>query len=306
MQNTESELVRREKEAILYSLSSLKPFFEDPNVTDIFVDNGNVSVKEFGKELHDVNITLSNQQCKNIIVQIANHMGITIDYINYPVLEGTVPYYDARITGILNWVKNPFITIRKRPTVIYTFDDYVKNKQCSQENIDKIKHFIKFRKNILISGGTGSGKTTFTNACIKQMEEYTPNARFFIVEDNAELQTTAKYAQKLTIKTEEAMSAIKLSLRCSPDRIIFGEIRDGDVLWSLLDGFNTGHPGGISTIHSNSAQGTLKRMRTLLTQAHKPDVPVDGLIDLIVHLSRSEETGIVVDEILETNNHDLY
>ena len=104
------------------------------------------------------------------------------------------------------------------------------------------------------------------------MEEYTPNARFFIVEDNAELQTTAKYAQKLTIKTEEAMSAIKLSLRCSPDRIIFGEIRDGDVLW----------------------------------QAHKPDVPVDGLIDLIVHLSRSEETGIVVDEILETNNHDLY
>ncbi len=71
MQNTESELVRREKEAILYSLASLKPFFEDPNVTDIFVDNGNVSVKEFGKELHDVNITLSNQQCKNIIVQIA-------------------------------------------------------------------------------------------------------------------------------------------------------------------------------------------------------------------------------------------
>ena len=113
-------------------------------------------------------------------------------------------------------------------------------------------------------------------------------------------------AKEAQIKTEEAMSAIKLSLRCSPDRIIFGEIRDGDVLWSLLDGFNTGHPGGISTIHANSAQGTLKRMKTLLTQAHKPDVPVDGLIDLIVHLSRSEDTGVVVDEILETNNHELY
>ena len=92
MINVETESVRREKQAILYSLAQLKPFFENKNVTDIFVDNGNVSVKEFGKEPHDVNLFLSNQECKNIIVQIANHMGITIDYENYPVLEGTVPY----------------------------------------------------------------------------------------------------------------------------------------------------------------------------------------------------------------------
>ena len=303
MINVETESVRREKQAILYSLAQLKPFFENKNVTDIFVDNGNVSVKEFGKEPHDVDLFLSNQECKNIIVQIANHMGITIDYENYPVLEGTVPYYDARITGILKWTKSPFITIRKRPTVIYTLDDYVKNNQCSIEKVEKIKHFIKFRKNILISGATGSGKTTFTNACIRQMEEFTPNARFFIVEDNAELQCTAKYAQKLTITTEQAMSAIKLSLRCTPDRIIFGEIRDGNVLWALLDGFNTGSPGGISTIHANSAESTFTRMKTLLEQAHKPNVPVAGLIDLIVHLSRSEKTGVEVDEVIETADY---
>ena len=240
-----TEQDKRQMELILYSLSEIRHLFTDDNVTDIWIDNGNVSKKEFGKKRENTGIHLSQQQCKNILVQIANHMGLTIDYEKYPVLEGTIPYYDARITGVMKWTKNPFITIRKRPIHVYTIDDYVKNGQCTKERAEKIKHAIKFKKNILVSGGTGSGKTTFTNAIIHQMAEYTPNDSFYIVEDNAELQCKAQYAQMLTIKTEEEMSAVKLSLRCSPDRIIFGEIRDGRVLWALLDAWNTGHPGGV-------------------------------------------------------------
>lgn len=299
----ESEAYKREMNAILNSLSELRPYFEDKNVTDIWVDNGIVSIKEFGKGRHDTGKLLTNQQCKNILVQIANHMDININYDKYPVLEGTIPHYDARITGVMKWTKNPFITIRKRPEIIYSIDDYVKQGQCTLEKAEKIKEFIRFRKNILISGGTGSGKTTFTNAVIKQMAEYTPNDSFYIVEDNAELQCTARYAEMLTIETEQAMAAIKLALRCSPDRIIFGEIRDGRVLWALLDGWNTGHPGGCATIHASSAEGTFLRMKTLLKQAFNIEQPVNKLVDLIVHLSRSPVTGVEIDEVIETEDY---
>lgn len=301
--NDQSLTYKREMEAILYSLAELKPFFEDKQVTDIWVDNGNVSIKEFGLPRHDTGIELSYQQCKNILVQIGKHMNIDIKYDTYPVLEGTIPFYDARITGVMKWTKEPFITIRKRPELVYSIDDYVNRNQCSIENANKIKNFIKFRKNILVSGGTGSGKTTFTNAIIKEMAKYTPNDSFYIVEDNAELQCKAKYAQLLTIETEQAMAAIKLALRCSPDRIIFGEIRDGKVLWALLDGWNTGHPGGVSTIHANSAEGTFLRMKTLLKQAFGIDLPVNNLVDLIVHLSKSADTGVEVDEVIETSDY---
>ena len=107
--------IQREMQAILFSLAEIKPYFEDKTVTDIWVDNGIVSIKRFGKPRETVNLRLTNQQAKNILVQIGKHMGLDIDYDRYPVLEGTVPYYDARITGVMKWTKAPFITIRKRP-----------------------------------------------------------------------------------------------------------------------------------------------------------------------------------------------
>lgn len=303
MNDDNSIAIQREMQAILYSMAELKPFFENKDITDIWVDDGNVSIKCFGKPRQDANLKLTIQQCKNILVQIGKYMEIDIDYDKYPVLEGTVPHYDARITGVMKWTKAPFITIRKRPENIYSIDDYISKNQLTIENAEKIKKAIKDRKNILVSGGTGSGKTTFTNAVIKQMAEYTPNDSFYIVEDNAELQCKAKYAELLTIETDDAMRAIKLALRCSPDRIIFGEIRDGKVLWALLDGWNTGHPGGVSTIHANSAEGTFLRMRTLLKQAFGIEQPVNNLVDLIVHLTKNPKTGIYVDEVIETKDY---
>lgn len=245
LNKAEEEADKRQMELILLSLAEIKPYFLDDNVTDIWIDNGVVSIKMFGKPREDTPVRISAQKSKNILVQIANYMNLTINYLEYPVLEGTIPYYDARITGVMKWTKNPFITIRKRPLKIFSIDDYVKNGQLTPERAERIKHAIKFKKNILISGGTGSGKTTFTNAVIAYMAECTPNDSFYIVEDNAELQCKAKYAEMLTIETEDAMRAVKLALRCSPDRIIFGEIRDGRVLWALLDAWNTGHPGGV-------------------------------------------------------------
>lgn len=296
---------QREQDAILFLLNKIKPIFEMPNVTDIWVDDGVVSYKEFGKKRTETDIFLNEQECINIIKNIANHMDVTIDMNKYPVLEGTIPCWDARITGVRKWVKYPYITIRKRPSKIYTLNDYIEKGQLSLEKANLIREYIANKKNILVSGGTGSGKSTFTTAILCEMAKYTPDDSFLILEDNPELQSTAKYAKFMLTGAEEAILSVKLALRLTPDRIIFGEIRDGKVLWALLDLWNTGHPGGVSTIHASSAEGTFLRMRTLLKQTFGIEQPVTNLIDMIVHMSKSqdESKGVEVDEVIITKDY---
>lgn len=296
---------QREQDAILFLLNKIKPIFEMPNVTDIWVDDGVVSYKEFGKKRTETDIFLNEQECINIIKNIANHMDVTIDMNKYPVLEGTIPCWDARITGVRKWVKYPYITIRKRPSKIYTLNDYIEKGQLSIEKANLIREYIANKKNILVSGGTGSGKSTFTTAILCEMANYTPDDSFLILEDNPELQSTAKYAKFMLTGAEEAILSVKLALRLTPDRIIFGEIRDGKVLWALLDLWNTGHPGGVSTIHASSAEGTFLRMRTLLKQTFGIEQPVTNLIDMIVHMSKSqdENKGVEVDEVIITKDY---
>lgn len=296
---------QREQDAILFLLNKIKPIFEMPNVTDIWVDDGVVSFKEFGKKRTETDIFLNEQECINIIKNIANHMDVTIDMNKYPVLEGTIPCWDARITGVRKWVKYPYITIRKRPSQIYTLNDYIEKGQLSIEKANLIREYIANKKNILVSGGTGSGKSTFTTAILCEMAKYTPDDSFLILEDNPELQSTAKYAKFMLTGAEEAILSVKLALRLTPDRIIFGEIRDGKVLWALLDLWNTGHPGGVSTIHASSAEGTFLRMRTLLKQTFGIEQPVTNLIDMIVHMSKSqdESKGVEVDEVIITKDY---
>jgi len=300
--NNIDEVRKREKEAILFLLRKIKPYFEDPDVTNIWVDDGIVSFKKFGQEIQSTDTYLTAQECMTIIDDIASHMNIVINPHEYPVLEGTIPSWNARITGIYKWVKFPFITIRKRPTKVFSIDTYIERGQLTKDKADLIKKYIKDKKNILVSGGTDSGKTTFTNAIIHEMALNTPNERFYIVEDNPEIQCTAKYTQFLTIDTEDAFKCVKLALRASPNRIIFGEIRDGRVLWALLDSWNTGHPGGVSTIHASSAEGTFLRMKTLLKQAFGIEQPVKDLIDMIVHLQKTPQ-GIEIDEVIVTDDY---
>ena len=185
----------KELDSIMFSLSYLEPYFINQNVTDIFIDKGNVSVKEFGLERRDTGLVLTSQEVKNIIVQISNYVGKKIDYDSYPVLEATIPHYGARITGLMYWTEEPVVIIRKRPQFVFSIDTYVTRNQLSMKNAELIKQAIKERKNILVSGGPGSGKTTFTNAILKEMALYEPNSSFFIVEDTSELICEAKYAE---------------------------------------------------------------------------------------------------------------
>ena len=176
----------------------------------------------------------------------------------------------------------------------------MEKKRLRPEQYDLICRFIKERKNLLVGGGTGSGKSTFTNAVIKKMTEYTPDDRFYIVEDVPELQCGARDKTMIAVNPRHAAEAVRTALRWTPDRIIFGEVRYGEVANELLKAWNTGHTGNITTIHADNCASMLVRMEDLLREEIKGTIPrISAAIHLCVHLTATPK-GPMVDEVKPT------
>jgi type IV secretion system protein TrbB len=298
---------QRELDNIRNNLKELLPYLNNPKLTDIFCSSsGEISIKCFGQDITDTSTRLSLSTRFLILNQIAKYMKLNINFIEYPVLEATIPvpeWKNSRITGIYPpWEAEPSFTIRKPPERIYTLEEYVENKQLPETYYDLIITYLKNKKNIIIAGSTGSGKTTLVNALIKKKVEFFPNERYYIVQDVSELQCRAKYATMPILPTEQAIKAVLLSLRYSPNTIIFGEVRRGNVMAEILDAWNTGHPGGITTIHSNSSALTLTRIRKLLLDYYSSEQALPDLysyIDLIIYIQKNNTTGIFISEIME-------
>jgi type IV secretion system protein VirB11 len=177
----------------------------------------------------------------------------------------------------------------------------VEKKRLRPEHYDLICHYIRERKNLLVGGGTGSGKSTFTNAVIKKMTEYTPDDRFYIVEDIPELRCDARDKTMITVNPRHAAEAVRTAMRWTPDRIIFGEVRYGEVANELLKAWNTGHRENITIIHADSCVSMLLRMEDLLREEIKGTIPrVSAVIHLCVHLTAMPK-GPVIDEIKPTS-----
>jgi len=307
------ETKERELDNIRYNLQALVPFLNDPKLTDIFCSSeGRISVKCFGQPIRDTDVVFSMSERLQVLNQIAKYMEQNIDFFRYPVLEATIPvpeWKSARITGIFPpWVPEPSFTIRKPPEKIYLLENYVQNGQLSKERYEIIVDYIRNKKNIIIAGGTGSGKTTLSNALIQKKCELFPDDRYFIVQDVAELQCNTRYAEMIIIRSEQAISAVSLSLRYTPNCIIFGEVRKGSVMAELLDAWNTGHPGGLTTLHSNSAALTVTRIKKLLLDHYPGEASLPDLreyIDLIIYIRQDKNTGIMIDEIMEMKKQKL-
>jgi type IV secretion system protein VirB11 len=161
---------------------------------------------------------------------------------------------------------------------------------------------IANHRNILVIGGTGSGKTTLVNALIHELTDQFPDERIVIIEDTGELRCVAKnYLQFHTTPDRTLTDLVKHSLRCRPDRILVGEVRGPEAL-DLLMSWNTGHPGGIATLHANSAEAGLTRLSTLVSM--NPFAPreigplIAEAVDIVVHIARTDK-GRVVREVLE-------
>jgi len=305
------ETKKRELDNIRFNLRQLEGLFNDPKLTDIFCSKeGNISFKRFGEDIENSDIILPISLRFQLLNQIAKYMELNINFFEYPVLEGTIPlpeWKNSRITAIFPpWIAAPSFTIRKPPERIYTLEDYVANGQLSQERYEIIVRHIKENKNIIVSGSTGSGKTTLVNAIIKKKCEFYPRHRYYIVQDVSELRCEGEYADMPIIRSEQAILAVLLSLRYTPNFIIFGEVRKGAVMAELLDAWNTGHPGGVTTIHANSSGATITRIKKLLLDHYSSETSLPDLneyIDIIIYIEKDSKTGIAINEIMEMRSN---
>jgi len=182
-----------------------------------------------------------------------------------PIVEGEFPLDGSRFEGLLPpVVSSPAFTIRKKPPTIFTLDDYVRKGIVDQRQRERIRCAIEQYENILVVGGTGSGKTTLTNAIIDGIAAIHPDDRLVIIEDTAEIRCRSENAVILRSTVDVSMERLlRATMRLRPDRIVVGEVRGAEAL-ALLKAWNTGHPGGVATVHANSAQAGLIRLEQLV------------------------------------------
>lgn len=207
-----------------------------------------------------------------------------------PILEGILPFHvDLRFTGVLPPVSDaPIFAIRKRASHIFDLDaDYVQKGLLSSEDAETLRHSLRERRNIIVSGGTGSGKTSLVNALLREIEVLCPGTRCALLEDTAELHVPSSNSFRL-ISTPNTPIALLLRtvLRLLPSRIVVGEVRGAEA-HTLLKAWNTGHPGGLATVHANSAAEAFLRLDQLAQEAGVPSQAalMAQTVHLVVHLA---------------------
>lgn len=239
---------------------------------------------------------------------IASMLNKKVNYDN-PILEGEFPIDNSRFAGqIPPVVSSPTFAIRKKAKLVFTLDDYVEKGIMTTKQRDIIKAAIQNHENIVIVGGTSSGKTTLTNACIDYMSSIADTERIVIIEDTGEIQCNAVNSVLFHTSLNVSITdLLKTTLRMRPDRIIIGEVRDHTAL-DLLDAWSTGHSGGISTIHANNSKQALERIEGLVTR--HPYAPKDiktviaSAVNLIVNI-RKTGTARKIEEIIKIHNYNI-
>ncbi len=276
---------------------------EDPLVIEIMVDpTEEVFVERLGSKIEKVG-TLSASDAESVINSVADALRTEIT-ADCPIISGELPIGGHRFEGIIYpVVSSPTFTIRKKASLKTHLARYVEDGTLTKHQSDFLRQSISSRKNIIVSGGTGSGKTTFVNALLAELEDIAPDDRLVILEDTKEIQCHARTQVSLhTTDCVDIARLLKSALRQRPDRIIVGEVRDGAAL-SLLKAWNTGHPGGITTLHANSAALALRRLEQLVAEVNQKEMQdvIADAVDVIVHLERTPK-GRKIQEILSVSS----
>ncbi|MCO6019123.1 pilus assembly protein [Carnobacterium divergens] len=311
--NVKSKDVHRIIERIYHAfrgLDALQPLLDDREVSEIMINNHEEIFVEKRGEVFQSDLKFESQEKLEDIIQSI------VSKVNRIVNESS-PIVDARLKdgSRVNIVlppialKGPVMTIRKFPERALTIDDFVNYKSITPEVAHILEKLVKARYNIFISGGTGSGKTTFLNV----MSNFIPgDERIITIEDSAELQISS-VPNLVSLETRNANTEgkgeisirelIKSSLRMRPDRVVVGEVRGEEAL-DMLQAMNTGHDGSLSTGHSNSTYDMLSRLETMvLTGANLPveviRQQISSAVDIMVHLSRMRDHTRKVVEVTE-------
>jgi type IV secretion system protein TrbB len=245
---------------------ALCALFSDQAVIEIMLNSdGKLWVERLGQDMEEIG-TMGAAQAELLMGTLAYVNGVAMTN-DTPSLSCELPkeFAGARFQGHLPpVVKAPSFTIRKKAIAVFTLSQYVERGIMTQAQREVIEDAVRTKKNILIAGGTGSGKTTLTNAVVQHISEVCSEDRIIILEDLGELKCSARNAEIMLSSAEYTMTRLlKDTLRMRPDRILVGEVRDGAAL-DLLMAWNTGHPGGVCTLHSDSALLALSRLEQMI------------------------------------------
>ncbi|MET0545594.1 MAG: P-type conjugative transfer ATPase TrbB, partial [Caulobacterales bacterium] len=261
----------------------------DPLVTEILINaDGIMWLDRHGSGLERSSSHLTSEERETAIRILATAANQSVSADN-PQLSTTLPGSGARVQAMLPpLVQAPVLAIRKRPAKIFGLESYLNNGILDEAQLEQIRGAVAARKNIVVAGGTGSGKTTFLNALLA--EPSFEQARVVLLEDTLELQCSAEDCVQLLTKSTEPFitlrDLVRMTLRLRPDRIVVGEVRDGAAL-DVLKAWNTGHPGGLLTVHANSAREVLQRLEDLCAEASNArcDRLVLAAVDLVVFIA---------------------
>lgn len=263
----------------------------EPKVVEVMVNpDGKIWVDRVGEGRRDSGQVLGAADAERILRLLADHSGEVVTR-DRPRVSATLPVTGDRFQGqFMPLVTAPTFAIRKRPELVFTLDDYLRDGAVTEAQAREIRTGLALRENLLIAGGTGSGKTTLANAILA--ETAFAQDRVVLIEDTAELQCSAADTVALLTKRSEPVvtmtDLVRDTLRLRPDRIVIGEVRDGSAL-DLLKAWNTGHPGGLATIHANSADEALTRLEDLIGEvtARIPHRAIAQAVNLILYIERT-------------------
>ena len=282
---TVSETVRRDDRTdrldemlIRYLGPTVTRAFVDDDITDVYVNpqDGAIRFDTRSKGKIASGEVIAAHRVEMFLNAVAASLGVTLTS-EHPRLEAELPvrtFRGSRLQGFVPPVTpGPAFTIRKPPAVIYSIDEYVAGGILTPAQGAILRHAVAAHRNILIVGGTNSGKTTLANALLQEITAQCPQERVVILEDTVELQCAARDHLALRTNGDVSLSElVRSALRTSPNRVIVGEVRGAEAL-DLLDVWATGHPGGIATLHASSAEGALLRLDRLAQRANVPPQP---------------------------------
>lgn len=292
-------------------LGILDSIMSDDTITEVMINGPeNIFIEQNGRLFKLDKQFESQRRLEDIIQRIVGLAGREVTQAN-PICDTRLPD-GSRVNVVLPPIAlcGPTITIRKFSKTPMTIEKLIQYGSITQEIADKLEMLVKAKYNVFISGGTGSGKTTFLNA----LSNYIPkDERVITIEDSAELQITG-IDNLVSLETRNANSSgsgeitirdlIKSSLRMRPERIVVGEVRGGEAL-DMLQAMNTGHDGSLSTGHANSTQDMLSRLETMVLQG-AAGLPLEAIrqqiasaVDIIIHLSRLRDRSRKTMEICE-------
>jgi type IV secretion system protein TrbB len=305
------ESSRRLAESMKRQLGAFCKLLSERDVVELMLNaDGRLWVDRLGRSMATVG-ALPVSAAESFIATVASTLRGTITREN-PILECELPQqppfdgsrFEALVPPV---VSAPVFTIRRKASAVFSLEDYERQGiMTAAWQRAAIEMAVAERQNILVVGGTTTGKTTLTNAIIAQMVKAAPDHRLVIIEDTAEIQCAAPNAViTRATDTVDMQRLLKATLRLRPDRIIVGEVRGGEAL-AMLKAWNTGHPGGVCTVHANHARAGLTRIEQMIAEVSQTAMHalIGEAVNLIVSIERTDTApGRRISEVVAVNGY---